>query len=72
MVTEERGALWNLIGFRGGRYTTTSHTLQVRGGGFRAFSSNPSNYTYISLKNNFYINIFSLKTNTFSLSFSIK
>ncbi|MFS8019830.1 putative CRAL-TRIO lipid binding domain-containing protein [Helianthus anomalus] len=38
----------------------------------RAFTSNPSNYTYIPLKNNFYINIFPLKTNTFSLSFSIK
>ncbi|MFS8000201.1 hypothetical protein Hanom_Chr12g01175571 [Helianthus anomalus] len=38
----------------------------------RAFSSNPSNYTYIPLKNNSYINIFPLKTNTFSLSFSIK
>ncbi|KAJ0462092.1 hypothetical protein HanHA89_Chr16g0679531 [Helianthus annuus] len=29
--------------------------------------SNPSNYTYIPLKNNSYINIFPLKTNTFSL-----
>ncbi|MFS7934086.1 hypothetical protein Hanom_Chr05g00387451 [Helianthus anomalus] len=38
----------------------------------RAFTSNPSNYTYIPLKNNSYINIFPLKTNNFSLSFSIK
>ncbi|MFS8009327.1 hypothetical protein Hanom_Chr14g01283411 [Helianthus anomalus] len=38
----------------------------------RAFTSNPSNYTYIPLKNNSYINIFPLKTNTFSLSFLIK
>ncbi|MFS7990219.1 hypothetical protein Hanom_Chr11g01056201 [Helianthus anomalus] len=32
---------------------------------FRAFISNSSNYTYIPLKSNSYINIFSLKTNTF-------
>ncbi|MFS8000876.1 hypothetical protein Hanom_Chr13g01183721 [Helianthus anomalus] len=38
---------------------------------FRAFTSNPSNYTYIPLKNNSYINIFPLKTNTFSLSFQL-
>ncbi|MFS8023988.1 hypothetical protein Hanom_Chr16g01457991 [Helianthus anomalus] len=37
----------------------------------RAFTSNPPNYTYIPLKNNSYINIFSLKTNTFSLSFQL-
>ncbi|MFS7895313.1 hypothetical protein Hanom_Chr00s002705g01703311 [Helianthus anomalus] len=37
----------------------------------KAFTSNPSNYTYILLKNNSYINIFSLKTNTFSLSFQL-
>ncbi|MFS8020598.1 hypothetical protein Hanom_Chr16g01417431 [Helianthus anomalus] len=37
----------------------------------RAFTSNPSNYTYIPLKNNSYINIFPLKTNTFSLSFQL-
>ncbi|MFS7951639.1 hypothetical protein Hanom_Chr07g00597471 [Helianthus anomalus] len=37
----------------------------------RAFTSNPPNYTYIPLKNNSYINIFSLKTNTFSLSFHL-
>ncbi|MFS8001022.1 hypothetical protein Hanom_Chr13g01185371 [Helianthus anomalus] len=37
----------------------------------RAFTSNPSNYTYISLKNNSYINIFPLKTNTFSLFFQL-
>ncbi|MFS7919764.1 hypothetical protein Hanom_Chr03g00216531 [Helianthus anomalus] len=38
---------------------------------FRALISNPSNYTYIPLKNNSYINIFPLKTNTFSLSFQL-
>ncbi|KAJ0483650.1 hypothetical protein HanIR_Chr13g0667091 [Helianthus annuus] len=38
---------------------------------FRAFTSNPSNYTYIPLKNNSYINIFPLKTNIFSLSFQL-
>ncbi|MFS7990674.1 hypothetical protein Hanom_Chr11g01061711 [Helianthus anomalus] len=37
----------------------------------RAFTSNPSNYTYIPLKNNSYINIFPLKTNTFSPSFQL-
>ncbi|MFS7938646.1 hypothetical protein Hanom_Chr05g00442201 [Helianthus anomalus] len=37
----------------------------------RAFTSNPLNYTYISLKNNSYINIFPLKTNIFSLSFQL-
>ncbi|MFS8022831.1 hypothetical protein Hanom_Chr16g01444101 [Helianthus anomalus] len=37
----------------------------------RAFTPNPSNYTYIPLKNNSYINIFPLKTNTFSLSFQL-
>ncbi|MFS7889337.1 hypothetical protein Hanom_Chr00s000003g01605781 [Helianthus anomalus] len=37
----------------------------------RAFTSNPPNYTYIPLKNNSYINIFSLKTNIFSLSFQL-
>ncbi|MFS7931333.1 hypothetical protein Hanom_Chr04g00354721 [Helianthus anomalus] len=37
----------------------------------RAFTSNPSNYTYILLKNNSYINIFPLKTNIFSLSFQL-
>ncbi|MFS8005921.1 hypothetical protein Hanom_Chr13g01243051 [Helianthus anomalus] len=46
-----------------------THPLEKR---LRAFTSNPSNYTYIPLKNNSYINIFPLKTNTFSLSFSIK
>ncbi|MFS8034938.1 hypothetical protein Hanom_Chr17g01587091 [Helianthus anomalus] len=35
------------------------------------FTFNPSNYTYIPLKNNSYINIFPLKTNTFSLSFQL-
>ncbi|MFS7888679.1 hypothetical protein Hanom_Chr00s000001g01597991 [Helianthus anomalus] len=33
----------------------------------RAFTSNPSNYTYILLKHNSYINIFPLKTNIFFL-----
>ncbi|MFS7906798.1 hypothetical protein Hanom_Chr01g00063471 [Helianthus anomalus] len=37
----------------------------------RAFTFKPSNYTYIPLKNNSYINIFPLKTNTFSLSFQL-
>ncbi|MFS7975067.1 hypothetical protein Hanom_Chr10g00876111 [Helianthus anomalus] len=37
----------------------------------RAFTSNPSNYTYILPKNNSYINIFPLKTNISSLSFQL-
>ncbi|MFS7992604.1 hypothetical protein Hanom_Chr12g01084291 [Helianthus anomalus] len=37
----------------------------------RAFTSNPLKIYIHSTKNNSYINIFPLKTNTFSLSFSI-
>ncbi|MFS8021836.1 hypothetical protein Hanom_Chr16g01432161 [Helianthus anomalus] len=40
-------------------------------GTLRAFTSNPSNYTYIPLKNNSYINIFPLKTNTFLSPFQL-
>ncbi|MFS7931533.1 hypothetical protein Hanom_Chr04g00357071 [Helianthus anomalus] len=63
------------------RFVKSHHNLEPRTrthlkshqnkSGFRAFTSNPSNYTYIPLKNNSYINIFPLKTNTFSLSFQL-
>ncbi|MFS8028465.1 hypothetical protein Hanom_Chr16g01510881 [Helianthus anomalus] len=54
-------------------YDHKSNVLKVGDGiiNIRAFTSNPSNYTYIPLKNNSYINTFPLKQ-IFFLCFSIK